>query len=395
MNSRCRWVAAAPSRSRGQAFLRFSLVLLAVLAVPGCMPHLGDSDAALALEDIVAGRGASRLKAGTAEPLRRLVTYDVDGRHRRADLYLPRESVRAGIVLVPGVVAAGKDDARLVGLARTLARLQFAVLVPDLGGLREYRVRAGNVRAVADAFGYLVSQRALVPDGRAGIAGFSYGAGPVLLAPLEPDVREKVHFVVTLGGYYDVESVITYFTTGFYREEPGGPWRYRRPNPYIKWVFTLSNADLLEHQEDRDLLRQLADEVRDGRSPGPHDAILNQLHPGGRALYTLLTNTDPDRVPELVERLPERIRTELRGIDPAAHDLSKLRAHAIVIHGRSDTMIPYSESLALARVLPPEQVQLFLIEGFAHVDVQPERGDIPQLLDAVEALLAQRVAAEL
>jgi pimeloyl-ACP methyl ester carboxylesterase len=159
-------------------------------------------------------------------------------------------------------------------------------------------------------------------------------------------------------------------------------------------VFTLSNADLLEHSEDRDLLRELADEVRNGRAPGPQDAILHQLHPGGRALYALLTNTDPERVAELVERLPESIRTELRGIDPATRDLSKLRAHAIVIHGRSDTMIPYSESLALARVLPPEQVQLFLIEGFAHVDVEPEPSDIPQFLSAMEALLAQRVAGE-
>jgi acetyl esterase/lipase len=393
MNRRIAFSRRGSSQGAHQPW-RSGLVLLTLLALTGCMPPLGDSDAALALEDIVAGRGASRLKATTPEPVRRLVSYEVSGRDRRADLYLPRETVRAGIVLVPGVVAAGKDDVRLVALARTLARLQFAVLVPDLGGLREYRVRAANVRAVADAFHYLASRRALVPEGRAGIAGFSYGAGPVLLAALEPDVREQVHFVVALGGYYDVESVITYFTTGYYREEPGGPWRYRHPNPYIKWVFTLSNADLLEHQEDRDLLRRLADEVRNGRSPDPREAILNQLHPGGRALYALLINADPDRVPELVDRLPERIRTELEGIDPATHDLSALHAQAIVIHGRSDTMIPYSESLTLARVLPKEQVQLFVIEGFAHVDVEPEPGDIPQLLSAMQALLAQRVAAE-
>ena len=61
---------------------------------------------------------------------------------------------------------------------------QFAVLVPDLRGLRDYRVRAANVREVADAFRYLVARGGLAPQGRAGIAGFSYGAGPVLLAAL-------------------------------------------------------------------------------------------------------------------------------------------------------------------------------------------------------------------
>ena len=87
-------------------------------------------------------------------------------------LYLSTQGTRAGIVLVPGVVPAGKDDRRLVALAQTLARLQFAVLVPDLRGLRRYQVRAQDVGEVADAFRYLASREDLVPEGRAGIAGF-------------------------------------------------------------------------------------------------------------------------------------------------------------------------------------------------------------------------------
>lgn len=364
-------------------------LLLALLAgLPGCMPRLGDSDAALALEDIMAAGRHSRLKAATPTPLRRAVHYDIEGRGYDGDLYLPGEAVRAGIVLVPGVVAAGKDDARLVALATTLARLQFAVLVPDLRGLRQYQVRAGNVREVADAFRYLVSLPGLVPQGRAGVAGFSYGAGPVLLAALQPDIHEQVRFVLTLGGYYDLRSIVGYFTTGFYREPGDGGWRYQRPNAYIKWVFTLSNADLLEDAGDRAALQALAEQARTGSSaaaPAP-----GTLHPDAQALYALLSNEDPHRVPALIEQLSPRIRDELSGIDPASRDLSQLRARAILVHGRSDTMIPYTESVALADALPPEQVQLFLIEGFAHVDVQPQRSDIPQLLAAMQALLAQR-----
>lgn len=368
-------------------------VLLALLAgLPGCAPRLGDSEAALALEDVIAAGRESRLKARTPAPLRSPIKYEIEGRRYSADLYLPGEPVRAGIVLVPGVVAAGKDDARLVALATTLARLQFAVLVPDLRGLREYRVRAVNVREVADAFRYLLARGELVPQGRAGVAGFSYGAGPVLLAALEPDIREQVRFVMTLGGYHDLRSIVGYFTTGYYREPASGRWRYQQPNPYIKWVFSLSNADLLEHAEDRALLQALADWARSGTGPGA--VSLEGLRPDARALYALLSNQAPERVPALIDQLPPRIRDELRGIDPASQDLSRLRAHAILVHGRGDTMIPYTESVALAAALPADQVQLFLIEGFAHVDVQPERGDIPQLLAAVQALLAQRAPTD-
>ena len=367
-------------------------LLLALLAgLPGCVPRLGDSDAALALEDIIAAGRQSRLKADTPTPQRRPVRYAVGGRDYNGDLYLPGQPVRAGIVLVPGVVPAGKDDARLVALATTLARLQFAVLVPDLRGLRRYRVRAGDVREVADAFRYLVMRDGLVPQGRIGVAGFSYGAGPVLLAALQPDIREQVRFVMTLGGYYDLRSIIGYFTTGFYREPDDGDWRYQRPNPYIKWVFSLSNADLLENAEDRAALQALAEQARAAGGVGP--PAPEGLRPDAQALYALLSNQDPHRVPALIAQLSPRIRAELEGIDPASQDLTALRARAILVHGRSDTMIPYTESVALAKALPPDQAQLFLIEGFAHVDVQPQRSDIPQLLAAMEALLVQRAPA--
>jgi hypothetical protein len=54
-------------------------------------------------------------------------------------------------------------------------------------------------------------------------------------------------------------------------------------------------------------------------------------------------------------------------------------------------MVPYTESIAIARVLPKNQVRLFLIEGYAHTDVKPEREDLPQLLGAMELLMQQRV----
>ena len=375
-------------------FLRHVPVVLMLLAtLSGCAPPpLGDTEAAIALEDIAAADKPSRLKAQTPLPSRRSYDYVIDGRSYTGDVYRSPQGVRAGIVLVPGVFPAGKDDARLVATATTLARLQFAVLVPDLKGLRRNRLRANDVREVADAFRYLLSRPELVPDGRAGITGFSYGGGLVVLAALEPDVREQVRFITSFGGYYDLRGIVTYFTTGHYRETPGADWQYRSPDPYLKWVFTLSNADLLEHAEDRATLRRLAHEV--GDDDNGVDITTVELAADARALYALLGNEEPDRVPALIAQLSPPIRNELEGINPAAHDLSAMRAQVILMHGRGDTFIPYTESIALARALPPGQVQLFIIEGYAHTTVRPKREDIPQFLDMMAALLDQRMAVE-
>jgi fermentation-respiration switch protein FrsA (DUF1100 family) len=363
--------------------------MLAMILVTACAPPLGDSEADLALEDIAAGHAPSRLKEQTPAPVRRSVRYQAEGRHYQGDLYLSPESPRAGIVLVPGVVRAGKDDPRLAALAQTLARLRFAVLVPDLVGLRHLKVRRSDVREVADAFAYLLSRPQLAPGGRAGIAGFSYGAGPVVLAGLEPDIREQLRFILALGGYYDLKSIVSYFTTGYYRDETTGRWRYLKPRPYAAWVFGLSNADLLVRPRDRRQLRNyLSERLETDNTDEPLPLV--GLAPDARALQDLLINNDPERVPGLIGRLSPSMRAELEGVNPAGHDLSGLKAQVILLHGRGDNIIPYTESVALAGALPSSQVELFLIDGFAHVDVQLRRKDIPQLVAVMQRLLDQR-----
>lgn len=372
--------------------------LLAAILLGGCAaPRLGDSEAALALEDLAAGAGGSRLSRQTPPPERHTVSYPTAIGARWADLYRSPQGSRAGIVLVPGVVARGGRDPRLVAVARTLARLRFAVLVPDMPAVRRFRLRATDADEVAAAFAWLVKQPELAPGGAAGIAGFSYGAGPVLLAAMQPGIRDQVRFVMSVGGYYSLNNVIAYLTTGHYPAlstdvapdtSAAGPGA---PHPFGIAVFIRSNLDLLERSVDRGFLRSYADYLV-GENGVEDEPLPATLAADARAFYELLINPDPARVPALVARLPERIRSELEGIDPSARDPNALQAQVILLHGRGDNLVPYTESIALAGALPKGQARLFLIDGLAHVDLEPKHHDIPQLLAALEALLAVRTA---
>lgn len=371
---------------RGFDYFYIGIAISVVMALTACMPDLGDSDAALALEDIVSGESPSRLKQRTSYPLQKTIEYTIEDRQHSADLYLSAEGAQAGIVLIPGVVAEGKDDRRLVALANTLARLRFAVLIPEITGLRRFHTRASDVRVMADAFRYLRSQPTLAPAGRAGFAGFSYGVGVVLLAALEPDIREQVDFILGFGGYYDMRNIITFFTTGYYHDDVTGKLKYRYPHYYLKQVFTHSNADLLRQAKDRKILHALAE----SEDAGDLESELGELAPDALALYNLIMNENPGRVSELFDKLSPAVRKELDGINPARRDLSQLHAQVILLHGRGDTMIPYTESIAIAQALPAEQRKLFIIEGYAHTNVKPKRQDLPQLLEAMQLLMSQR-----
>lgn len=375
---------------------RFFIVLV-VAAGAGLAVASGPAQRAIESAWLLNALGRSAASVGPAPEdvagLRRPIAFSVGGRSYAADLYRVDETPRAALLLVPGLAPDGKDDRRLVDLAVVLARADFAVLVPDIASLRAQRVSGENVRQIADALAYLVRTRGeILPPAPVGVAAISYAVGPALLATLEPDLRDGVDFMIAIGGYYDVEAVVTYFTTGFYRD--GGAWTKGTPNEYGKWLFISANADAIMDIRDRITLRAMA-----GRRMADGNAdiadLVPLLGPEGRAVHALLANEDPDQAPRLIAALPDRLLRNLTALNLRGRDLAGAPRSVVIIHGRDDRIIPVSESLALGSALPPERRHLYVVERLAHADLEPgDWRDILTLWQATYRLLRLRDGAE-
>lgn len=405
----------AASFFRSGPALALAVALLVALA--GCAPAR-HYEAVRVLQDFAAGTADSRLKRTTPAPLRQTFAYTVAARAHRADLYLPAtldgcaawlpapagdapaRCPCAALVAVPGAVPQGKDDPRLVAFATTLARAGFAVMVPDLAGYRQLRIRPSDAREIADAFAWISRQPELAPDGNAGMFAFSYSVGPAVLAALEDDIREQVRFVVGLGGYHDLPRAMLFFTTGWF--EHAGARQHIEPDDTGRMVLAYSSLDYLaDGAADREVFdRMVALRMRDPKADlAP---LAAGLSPGARAVYALAVNDDPARFAELFARLPPAMREDIARLDLARHDLAPLQARLILVHGRNDNLIPYTESLALAAAVPAGQARVFLIRRvLGHVDLGISdlftwrfwREDLPdlwRLWRVIDLLLAER-----
>ncbi len=373
----------------------FLCAFLWTVALSACAPPQALEAWGL-LEDLAAGPGPSRLKETTPEPRREAIVYSHEGRSFSGDLYRSTQGAAAPLVLVPGAARDGKDDPRLIAIAKTLARSRFTVLVPDIANLRQLKVTAADAREIAAA----VEQVAAVTGGRdqlsvgpsVGIVAISYAVGPAFIAALEPPARDRVRFLAAIGGYYDLEAVIAFFTTGHYRDGPEAPWRTRPPNAFGKWVFVRNNADRLDDPADRVLLTAMAARKLDNLASDVGD-LVPRLGPEGRAVYALLANRDPERVPALIAGLPAAVRDEIAALDLKTRDLAALQAEVILVHGRDDPIIPETESQALERALPAGKAHLYLVDALAHADLKAgSTGDALVLLPAAYRLLGLRNA---
>jgi dienelactone hydrolase len=283
-----------------------------------------------------------------------------------ADIYYrPKSGKRAAILLTHGIIEDGKNDPRLVRFAHSLARAGFVVLVPDLKGMKSFRILFSDVEDIVASVHYLAALADIVDESKMGIMGFSYAAGPTIMAAADPTLRDRIKFVVSFGGYYDPINVIRFITTGTYeyRDEKG----FLQPQPYGKWVFFMNNVDYVENEKDRRILREIfKNEQMD--TPGNVGPLLAGLSPRGKYLYELLVNKDPRRVEDLVGKIDPRVRDYLGKLSVAPL-IPSVRARFLIGHGTSDPLIPYTESMRLAdAVKDKSRVHLAILRLFAHVD---------------------------
>jgi len=284
----------------------------------------------------------------------------------KADLFLPQEKGRhPGILLNHGVIDTGKDDPRLRRFARILCRAGFAVFVPDFKGMRSFRIAPSDIDEVQAAFEYFISLKDCVLPHASGLFGFSYGAGPTILAACRPAMRDKVRFLMAFGAYYDLKNVLSFLATGKFEFE--GKKYFKEPQEYGKWVFLANNLDLVASPEDRAILQSILQaKLRDEKAPIDH--FLRLLGKEGKNILALLSHADPGQTENLIQKLPPRLQAYIEALS-VGPGMKQLKADLILAHGQGDDMIPFTETLRLARTAPDQRrVHMEILGSYAHVD---------------------------
>jgi len=333
---------------------------------------------ALMLSELMRFESRGWLTTRTLPPKIKEFSYHGPGGPVMADLYLPQpERKRAGILLNHGVVDTGKDDSRLKRFAEILCRSGYVVFVPDFRGMRSFRISPSDIGEIQAAFENLIAMQEHVLPQSCGLFGFSYGAGPTISASCRPSIRHRVRFVVSFGGYYDLKNVLSFLATGQFQFQ--GKNYFRKPQEYGKWVFLANNLDLVQAKEDRPILREILKvKLRDERAP--IDRYLPQLGAEGRNILALLFHSDPSQTESLIRKLPAPIRATMDALS-VAPVLPLLKADLILAHGEDDDLIPFTETLRLARAAPDSsRVYVQLLKSFTHVDPDSRPWNVQNLI---------------
>ena len=310
----------------------------------------------------------------------------------RYRLYAPQGVKNAGgIVLLHGVHHLGIEDPRMWNLARALAGAGVLVMTPELQDLADYRVTARTIDVIGDS-AVVLSQRM---DRTVGVIGLSFAGGLALLAADRGEFRDKIGYVVAIGAHDDMSRVARFFAANVIAK-PDGTETPFQAHEYGVLVLAYSHLEDFFSPRDvpiaREALRRWLWE-----QPDALKAAAALTPEGQKKLDLLLHHRELMREPLLQEITLHK--DEMAAVSPHGH-LAQLRTSVFLLHGAGDTVIPSSETLWLAKEVPPSELRSALVSpALVHVDMgdqvtwqqQWQLVDfMAQVLDATEKLPALR-----
>ena len=320
---------------------------------------------------------------GGAGPIREEETFlEVAGERQEATLYLPhRPRPAPGWVVLHGMTVPGRRHKAMTRFVRSLAASGAVVLVPDVPAWRSLTMDLDAARRTIAAGAHHLGQRPEVRPGGVGAVGFSFGATQALIAAADADVQRDVRAVVSFGAYCDVPRMMRCTFTG--EHEWRGEGHRIDPDPYGRWILAgnfLTLVPGLEGMEDvRAASHALAMEAGhrgvmawDEEYDAMKRELRGRLSPEGREVWDLLAPPsgtlpqDLDAARRLADAMGRAMLERYPDLDPGPV-LGRLRSRIILSHGRADRLIPWTESLRLAEMMPPGADVHTTITGlFAH-----------------------------
>jgi pimeloyl-ACP methyl ester carboxylesterase len=320
---------------------RAGIVILVVVGL-GALPPVRDRMRALAVV-------AEALGLPWPRPFARDVTRDETSLGGVVgDLYLPGDDAPA-VLLVPGAARQGKNDERVVRLARALAKTGRTVFVPSLELAERRFVQRDIDRLVASI--EALSQRS---DGSVVVVGISYGGSFGLIAAADDRVAGDIEQVAVFGAYFDVVGLIQAATTNVSIVD--GRRISWDPDPRARDVVERYSARLAPERHRRELRMALKED----------SGVPKEMPPRARAVYDLVTNRDPERTFALARRLSPQARRFLKRFSPSAV-AGEIRAPVVALHSRDDPVVPYGEAERLVEGLPG--TPLTSVSLFRHVNL--------------------------
>ncbi len=270
----------------------------------------------------------------TPNPEHNRVEFETSNGKVVADLFIPRSNnTKSALIVAMGIKTAEDDKPLILHFADSLARLGYVVFWPRLQALDQGQALPEEPETFIKAFEYLEKEASVNSD-RISYMGFSVGSSTAYVAASDPEISDQVHGLVFFGGHFDVFEYLSNLASKTYQAN----------GQRVEW--------------------NVSDDARNHAKALLEAKQANQM-------VKIFDATSSAEVEKVLDLVPKQEVNALEKYSPK-EKLNQFKASIFILHDKSDTYVPYVESVKLYQALPKEQLGAYHISDlFEHV--QPNR----------------------
>ena len=289
------------------------------------------------------------LSAMTVAASHEVIEFESPQRIVAADVFIPRQRFttdekiqqqlkskqkKPALIIAMGVKTLDENMPQVMSFAETLGRLGFVVLLPQPPADAKRESFFEDPQTFVAAFKYLESQE-FIDTERISFLGISVGSSVAMVASRDEAIASDVHGLVWFGGYADAFAYFVSLATKTQVVDGG--------------VTSWEVADFPRELGKNILV--FADAIELSR------------------IFEAASRQEAERI---ILEAPFEEKEIIEAVNPASK-LSAYQAKTFILHEKSDTYVPYSESVKLKSALAQEQIGAYHIANlFDHV--RPKNG---------------------
>ncbi len=334
----------------------------------------------------------ARAYAVTAQPKHMVPTRHGDV---AAQFYVPDTITGRTVLVMPGFNSYGIDEPRVAALAADLAASGMSVMALAVPDLRRFQLTPAATDVIEDAMAWLAEQSAGPgSDGRIGVVAVSFTGGLSVSAAGRERIRDKLAFVMSLGGHGDLRRVLRYLATGEGQAVEGVAPPHD-PHDYGVAVILNGLADrgVVPADQVTALRETITTFLTASQLTVSNQEAADQMFAKARAMTdglpepsrTYMTYVNDRAVKKLGAVLLPHLN-QLGSDDPAlSPELAPPPAAPVyLLHGKDDNIIPATESVLLGNYLRDNGTDVtVLLSGLishAQANTDPTAADAWQLI---------------
>ncbi|MDP6578369.1 MAG: hypothetical protein QF771_04340 [Candidatus Marinimicrobia bacterium] len=283
-------------------------------------------------------------------------------------IYHPEKLKNApALILYPGITPAAEEHEAVNVLARATALAGIRTFLPRIPAMKEVLVREESIEHMINVY-ETVEIREDIDIERIACVGMSFGGSLFVKACLDERLKNRPASVISYGSYFDFKEALQFAITG--RCSDGKNEYVFEPHNWGRIVFFHNYLEYLDNPCNPENIRAyLLDQVANDGENG--DELYAAFPEEDRILIDKIVSDQSKEAVEMVQQVMDKIENILLPLSPIQF-LDEIDFPLYLMHGASDTMIPFTETVRFGRALEErgKEVHTFISTLYAHSEIE-------------------------